>query len=236
MQACSRHRHQHIRLSRLILPGFSCCLTQFTRTLYCHAWRFDVAAVFVTAGGTAHLARSSLAPIACPATAATTVRPMAHFGIPTPFRMKAKKGTVACTAKAQAGENFSVCSLTAPKGILANRQWLPTPSSFTGRACGRSSFVVRSLATCFAPESVLGEENREMEHLAKHSLLLLSLAQVIQALTQHIFQQELPHGDAQLIKSQTIGMRYAQRGYCLPLLCLPQQEVDTHTFQPSLRV
>lgn len=73
---------------------------------------------------------------------------MAHLGMPTPLRMKAKKGTVACTATNQAAENFSVCSLIAPQGMLASRQWVLTPSSLTGRACSRRSCTDFSLATC----------------------------------------------------------------------------------------
>ena len=90
---------------------------------------------------------SSLAPIACPAIAEAIVIKIAHFGIPTPFLMKPKYGTVACTIKIQAGENFSVCSLIMPQGMLAAKQCPPTPKSLIGNALGRKAFVVLSWAT-----------------------------------------------------------------------------------------
>lgn len=160
---------------------------------------------------------------------------MAHLGIPTPFRMKAKKGTVACTARTQAGENFSVCSLIAPKGTLAAMHWLPTPRSFTGRACGRSSFVVRSLATCCARDSGLKTGGYdEMSHLTEPSSYgpvaswLQQAEQVwnlLQQACRHIVGKtfcKTPNAMFTCQNADRIRKKRTQRKESSPLLCLPR--------------
>lgn len=80
---------------------------------------------------------SALEPNTCPIIDAAMVNAIAVLGISTDFLSMAMNGTAAWTAANQEGENFSVCSLHIPKGILAATPSTPITSIFVGRGCGR---------------------------------------------------------------------------------------------------
>lgn len=82
----------------------------------------------------------------CPRIEPAMVIAMAVLGIKTDFLSMAMKGTAACTAMNHEGENFLVCSLHTPKGMLAAMPKQPMASIFAGNGCGRMLFTRAVLA------------------------------------------------------------------------------------------
>lgn len=98
---------------------------------------------------------SALEPMTCPKMEAAIVNAMAVLGINTDFLSMPINGTAAWTATNHEGENFSVCSLHIPKGILAAMPSMPITSIFAGRGCGRrflanAVFDIAALAAIMA--------------------------------------------------------------------------------------
>lgn len=90
--------------------------------------------------------RSIRAPKACPITAAVMVNSTAYRGMMHALRREITNGSEACTARNQARENFSVCSLHIPSGTLTTVPAPATAKILNGTCLGLRFFTASVLA------------------------------------------------------------------------------------------